>query len=1129
MHFSTDIETFTSSQWDPDQLSQWAGQRLKGIHSAYISRHLDHEKAIRNLYALLDQVSYLGTAEEGLEFPTLFSRLAYLRSLHNIHGRILFGAQSFRKQVEQRRNDWTEKQLIDIGFWVNDQLISVLWNAEPQLSELDKKVFPLLKRDRKILTFERVIKGVILGIDDAGHTIRFLREDEPEEEKLAYYNEADRNEIFTKNIEDLGKQKNFPVQMHLWEVEVDQKGHYHPKAFVIEPDFLIDVTAISACFGQKPLDLLPYILRKFTPTESAPPLLKGNIANYILDQLLQDSAEEFSVIFAKTFHLFPLDFAILSQDDMRKVFDDAKDFYLTIQKVVHEHFEQLGIGTARCAIEPSFYQPDLGLQGRLDVLHLGKDEGVSHIIELKSGKTFMPNKYGLNAGHYVQTLLYDLLVKYAMPGERILSYILYCKEYERPLRNAPVAQEQQLEALQIRNRIILWERYLAKMNGSTKDVKFFTSLDPEQLRVFGFIKRDLDNFKRVFNQLNPVEQKYFAGFTGFLSREYHLSKVGMHHSERNHGLAAIWRESQKQKTDRFALLNALRLKESDIEEDHTLRLERTDSTDPLANFRVGDIAILYPEEQENEPARGEVFKCSIVAIDEKGISVRMRNIQINDGKFTIGSKWSLEHDVFDSSFNRAFQNLFLWASTPAGKRSIFMGLKEPRHGKPGHEQCDPMLTEEQRNILSKMDAASDYFLLWGPPGTGKTSVMLRHYVQYLIGKGEQRIMLMAYTNRAVDEICTTLEEIRKELDFDYIRIGSRYGTDPQFSPHLLQEKVKSVHTRDELKQMLSEHKVYVSTVASFSGKTSLLELVKFDLAIIDEASQLLEPMMGNIIHHFAKIVMIGDHLQLPAVVQQSMKSATVDDPDLKEAGIYFLGNSLFERLFKKARKNGWEWAYDTLSRQGRMHEDIVKFPSEHFYRNGLLTLSHIKDMEERLFGRPQLNAIPEGIPESIAFERMLYIPSQVEEDEKLGKTNLDEALKTIELIRKYRAIWEANNWNWDGQTLGVITPFRAQIAQIRKHLWALGEEWTEQITVDTVERYQGGAREIIILSLCANHPAQWEAIVSQNDEGIDRKLNVAITRARAYFALIANPEMVELQSLYSKLKSQCFELEISLE
>ena len=153
-----------------------------------------------------------------------------------------------------------------------------------------------------------------------------------------------------------------------------------------------------------------------------------------------------------------------------------------------------------------------------------------------------------------------------------------------------------------------------------------------------------------------------------------------------------------------------------------------------------------------------------------------------------------------------------------------------------------------------------------------------------------------------------------------------------------------------------------------------------------------------------------------------------------------------------------------------------------------------------------------------------FVPAKIEEEEKLGKTNLDEAQKVVALLKAYRALWKANGWEWNETTLGVITPFRAQIAQIRKQLWAIDEEWTESITVDTVERYQGGARDVIILSLCANHPAQWESILSPNKEGVDRKLNVALTRARSYFTLIANPEMIEMQPLYAKLKEKCTEL-----
>jgi DNA replication ATP-dependent helicase Dna2 len=88
-------------------------------------------------------------------------------------------------------------------------------------------------------------------------------------------------------------------------------------------------------------------------------------------------------------------------------------------------------------------------------------------------------------------------------------------------------------------------------------------------------------------------------------------------------------------------------------------------------------------------------------------------------------------------------------------------------------------------------------------------------------------------------------------------------------------------------------------------------------------------------------------------------------------------------------------------------------------------------------------------------------------------------------------------------------------------LWQVQEEWASKVTIDTVERFQGGARDIIILSLCVNSVHQWPSVLSPNDEGVDRKLNVALTRARSFFVLIGHEDTIKQQPLYQQLLQEC--------
>src|SRR5699024_1997742 len=131
-------------------------------------------------------------------------------------------------------------------------------------------------------------------------------------------------------------------------------------------------------------------------------------------------------------------------------------------------------------------------------------------------------------------------------------------------------------------------------------------------------------------------------------------------------------------------------------------------------------------------------------------------------------------------------------------------------------EFNPAMSEEQFNLLKRMLIAQDYFLLWGPPGTGKTSYMLKNFVQAVKTHTEDSIILLAYTNRAVDEICRAIESIDASYHEKYIRIGSSLSTDTAYKDRLLQNIIEEVETRAELTKITKKHRIYVSTIASFA-------------------------------------------------------------------------------------------------------------------------------------------------------------------------------------------------------------------------------------------------------------------------------------------------------------------------
>ena len=307
-------------------------------------------------------------------------------------------------------------------------------------------------------------------------------------------------------------------------------------------------------------------------------------------------------------------------------------------------------------------------------------------------------------------------------------------------------------------------------------------------------------------------------------------------------------------------------------------------------------------------------------------------------------------------------------------------------------------------------------------------------------------------------------------------------------------------------------------MASIASKNSLLQLKSFDTAIIDEASQILEPLLVGMLPHFKRFVLIGDHKQLPAVVLQPKERSAVKEAALHKIGLNNRRNSLFERLYRRAEAKGWDWAYDRLSHQGRMHRDICAFPSRYFYDDQLHLLPEGLPIG-RWQSAPLDYVLPEGaspLVQLLAQQRLVYRNSAVDLMSN-PKTNLDEAQQVGQLIEAFAQLYRTNGQTLSPADVGVITPFRAQIAQIRRVLQGY-EQGYEACTIDTVERYQGGARSIIIISLCLNDHYQLDSVISLSDDAVvDRKLNVALTRARHHLVLLGHEPLMRLDARYAAL------------
>ena len=229
-------------------------------------------------------------------------------------------------------------------------------------------------------------------------------------------------------------------------------------------------------------------------------------------------------------------------------------------------------------------------------------------------------------------------------------------------------------------------------------------------------------------------------------------------------------------------------------------------------------------------------------------------------------------------------------------------------------------------------------------------------------------------------------------------------------------------------------------------------------------------------------------------------------------------NSLFERLIRWEGHEERSEFIGILRRQGRMHPEIAEFPNRMFYRREKLEpVPCPHQLETELsYILPSLDAIDDLLKN----HRMIFLPSQFcKEPNVSDKINANEAEIVVDMLRRIHRFYGER---FDAQkTVGVIVPYRNQIAMVRKGIEKLGIPELEKISIDTVERYQGSQRDVIIYSFTIQNIWQLDFLAGNSfvEDGaiIDRKLNVAITRARKQMIMTGNPEILRNNQIFNQL------------
>lgn len=1091
----------------------------------------------KQLLFLLDRLCRQLSATSTRQFSNLFSRLHFVcsgcaagSSVEKELNLVRIHANDVLKHQNEKEPLSVKEDILRLAYGVSQLLGAPL----PPILTSDKPFSTLSARTHHPEAYTKRIRGTFVGLTHGKLSILDHSRETPMPIQVEISSYEHESSYFTYTITQLQP----GMDVNLLDVRFDKTtGIYQAEMIVAEPDFLIDISTIAECFKEYGAHPLNYYISKLTPANITRHIILGNIANSFLDELVnedEDHPVDYKTVMQGSFRQNPLGIAACPdfQDPEleKEFFENCHTHFTHLQHIIREQFPANGIDRYKGILEPAFICESLGLQGRLDFL----TADYSSFIELKSGKAQeKPGQAEIKhqENHYVQMLLYFEVLRHNINIEQkdtdaYLLYsrypILYAEKYFKGLVK---------QALNLRNAIVLTEHRIQQQNDPLFSWRLLQRISADTLNIKQldsrfwekYLRTPIDRLHKEMTALSDIEREYMATLFTFVTKEQYISKTGQSDYDSQRGISMLWNASAEEKIEWGEIIVGLRMTRNEIASDHqriTFSIPGNTGTQP--NFREGDAVIFYHRETPKENAcNQQVLKGAVEQISGTEISIRLRIRQRNTDVLSSEKKYAIERDYPDSGFTQMYRGLGYFLRANAERRNLLLAQRRPvSHYRPSASFND------MERVVEKAVSTEDYFLLVGPPGSGKTSQALRLMVERLLADQQGDILLVAYTNKAVDEICHTLQAIDSKPG--YIRIGQEASCDRAFRNDLLENKVAGCNRRSEVLSILADCRIFVATLTTLSSRMELFSLKTFDAAIIDEASQILEPQLTGLLNvtdsrgnnAVKRFILIGDHKQLPAIVLQQTEQSVVRSERLNKSGITNLADSLFERLYRRERRiaAGLDSPFfDQLTSQGRMHPDISSFSSVHFY-DGLLQCVPLPHQLEKL---PETLFSENNIAHIVATRRLAFLPVVTSGNSPSYKINRAEANLTALLAKEVYLQMKRRKESFSASRhLGIITPYRSQIAAIRQELECTGIADLQTCTIDTVERFQGGQRDVILYSCCISSPFQLSFLCNTFEEDgiqIDRKLNVALTRARKQLFIIGNPEILKRDTIYRNL------------
>ncbi|SFR59755.1 AAA domain-containing protein [Halogeometricum limi] len=792
---------------------------------------------------------------------------------------------------------------------------------------------------------------------------------------------------------------------------------------VLEPDFLVDVTDVRS-WVQCPR---MYYLNKLSGIPLNYPVVKGTVVHEVFGDLLRgrdldDSIDERVAEAGLQLGLLGYDAAEVRDEVRRNA--AAIEGWLAQGTLTEEDAWRS---------EYTLISPTFGIKGRADALRRGMP------VELKTGKNLRRDPRFQDK---IQAAAYALvLAERGVPADT--GTLLYTKNttLERNEESGDLSPAKEFSigkgllefVVRKRNEIAAMEFDFSVPTGFEADAKCEYCFEKDTCMVVSGRLNQESKAGQIGSPLPEDERDYFDRLYRAIEEE---------RRETHEEYRKLWEQSAEERAaDDRAILGLEPAGRREIEGGRwELRATKTD--DAVSKLREGDICLA----SDGDPVGGHAELCRIRELGDEVVvtadePVSVRRLDVYPSEISVSRMLTAVHDALLKGDER--------------RKDVLFGRREPAFtDRSSRTYIDN--NDSQDDAVRLAVDADDAALVHGPPGTGKTYTIAR-IVRALVADGN-RVLLSAFTNRAVDN---ALEALRDQGFDSIVRVGTENGV----REDMQELRLETAGEPNDCAAELNGAPVVAATTASCGSR--VVREQSFDVALVDEASQLTEPGTLAAINRADRFVLVGDHEQLPPVVRA--------ENDLQR--------SLFERLVEE-----YPDASVMLDRQYRMSQRIQAFSSAEFY-DGALRPATGEVAAQRLsdLGIDE-SVLPDDLHDPVAF---------VDSDSpRVGNTNPGEADRIAELVETYVAA------GVDPDDIGVIAPFRAQVAEISRRT---------DVTVDTVDRFQGSSKEVILVSF----------VVSGRIDGPifedHRRINVALTRAKKSLVLVGDADALASDPFYARM------------